>query len=99
VSWRANIIHQIPTTLLEDARLGSPRVSPWRAGRPVLVPLRPCRQLGDTGLQAIGSLVGTLPGAPFCAGPVDNPEGLFHVASGSTGSVCDWVLLAVMLPV
>jgi hypothetical protein len=52
--------------LLEDARLGSPRFSPWPAGRPALLGLRPCWRLFDTDLQAIDSLVGTLPGASFC---------------------------------
>jgi hypothetical protein len=70
----------------DNARLGSPRSSPWPGGRPGLFPLRRCGRLVDTGLQAIGSLAGTLPRASFCLSSV-------------TASVCDWALLAVMLPV
>jgi hypothetical protein len=48
----------------DDAQLGSPRVSPWPVGRPALFRLRRCGRRVDTGLQAIGSLVGILPQGP-----------------------------------
>jgi hypothetical protein len=66
-----------------NAWLGSPRFLPWPAGRPVLFPLRRSGRPDDTGLQAIGSLVGTL-GGSFCGCPVGNPEGLFLLPSGPT---------------
>jgi hypothetical protein len=74
----------------DNARLGTPKFSLFPAARPALLLMRPCRRHFDIGLQAIGSLVGTLPGASFCgrqfgtlpaglfcAGPVGNPEGPF----------------------
>jgi hypothetical protein len=77
-----------------NARLGSPRFSPWPAGRPGLFPLRPCGRLVGTGLQAIGSLVGTLPGVPFCGSSVGNPEGLFLLSSGYSSACMSRVSLA-----
>ena len=46
--------------LLEDAPLGTPTFLLSSAGRPVLLQLRPCGRLVDTGPRGVGRIAGSL---------------------------------------
>ena len=47
--------------LLEDAPLGTPTFLLSSAGRPVLLQLRPCGRLVDTGPRGVGRIAGSFP--------------------------------------
>ena len=66
--------------LLDNARLGIQRFSPWPGTRPVRFPLKPSARLLGTSSPAVGTLPGSL---------------YFCMSSSCTGS-CDRILLPVL---
>jgi hypothetical protein len=46
--------------MLLETRLGSPRLSPWLAGQPLLPQLKPFVRFLDTGLRGVGRIAGSL---------------------------------------